>query len=75
MERNEKITTEAKAIMDNFVQALSQAEVESEKYGVERTIQTRKPQQKKGSTAFREKMFSNASNHTEEYIVAEKKKW
>jgi Asp-tRNA(Asn)/Glu-tRNA(Gln) amidotransferase C subunit len=69
-----KIERDAKAIMDEFSAALDELALEQD-IGVERNKQVREPSLTKPDLDFRERMFENAPKKSDEFIVAEKKKW
>jgi len=70
----EKILSEAKKIMDEFVKALSKVKVK-EKFGVERSKQTRDLSDNKCDPTFKKRMLANAPKVKDDYLVMEKKKW
>ena len=74
MDRTEKISQEAKQIMDTFFESLQKADVKIDEFGVIREKQTRNPSTYK-DTGFKEKMFANAKNKDNDYLYAEKKHW
>lgn len=70
----DKIREEAKALMDEFSQALDSISLQ-EDIGIERDEQVREPELEKLDKDFRKRMFENAPRKNDEYIIAEKKKW
>ncbi len=70
----EKITQEAKELMDEFSEALDKISLE-EDIGIERDDQVRDPKLEKLDEQFRGIMFDNAPNKDSDFIIAEKKKW
>lgn len=70
----EKIRSQAKQIMDEFVNALERVDSIREEYGVERREETRVS----GTSSFpgfRSRFFRNAPKKNDEYIIAERKNW
>ncbi len=75
MATKEEIVVQAKKIMDEFVSALNKVNVE-EKFGAERTEQTRVPSKDAcDSTEFRKRIFKNAPRVKDDYFIMEKKEW
>ena len=72
----EQIKKQAKQIMDDFVRALNKVDAEDLEVGIDRknSVRASKGRQPERSE-FRKLFFRNAPHKTEEYIVAEKKKW
>jgi len=71
----DKILSEAKKIMDEFIKALSNVKLK-EKFGVERLKQTRTPLTEKCENSdFKKRMLANAPKVKDDYLVMEKKKW
>ncbi len=73
--KRELIRKESKQILDNFSKALDKVKVKGkvlkEKFGGYREEKAGKQADKD----FRERMFANAPNKSEDCIVAETKKW
>ena len=70
----EQIKNETKKLLDKFSLALSK--IKSEESNVERDQDRRKEGEGKiGDERFRKIMFENAPVKSEEFIIAEKKKW
>jgi len=70
----EQIRNETKKLLDKFSLALSK--IKSEESNVERDQDRRKEGEGKiGDERFRKIMFENAPVKSEEFIIAEKKKW
>jgi len=75
MATKEEIQIQAKKIMDEFVSALSKVNVK-EKFGAERTEQTRTPSKETAdSTEFRKRIFKNAPKIKDDFFIMEKKEW
>ncbi|MFH1591049.1 MAG: hypothetical protein ABIC95_03905 [archaeon] len=74
----EKIQSEAKAIMDEFLKAIESLEYKEGDGLLRRKRQVRE-RNDKGSTLedneFRQRFLSNAPSHDTVYLLAEKKKW
>ncbi len=71
----EKIKSQAKAIMDEFVKALDKAGEVSGEVGLEREQATREGKKSKPDKDFRERMLKNAPKKDSDYILAERKSW
>ena len=71
----EKITKQAKNIMDNFIKALDKAECVKENFGSERKDSMRANIKKDKDPDFRKRMFMNAPKKKEDFLVMEKKNW
>jgi len=72
----EQIEKEAKEILDKFSKALASVKLEGEEWNVEREEDRR--EEKEGmdcDETFRKIMFENAPQKSEDFIIAEKKKW
>jgi hypothetical protein len=70
----EQIKNETKKLLDKFSIALSK--IKSEESNVERDSDRRKEGEGKiGDESFRKIMFENAPAKSEEFILAERKKW
>jgi len=70
-----KIKKQAKAIMDEFVNALDKVGEISGDAGLEREETTREARQAKQNNDFKERILKNAPKKSDSYIVAEKKSW
>ncbi|MBA3064363.1 hypothetical protein FP803_02910 [Candidatus Woesearchaeota archaeon] len=75
MINEEKITKQAKAIMDNFIRALDKAEGVKEEFGSERECSMRAEIKKDKDPEFRKRMFMNAPKKRDDFLVMEKKNW
>ena len=75
MENEEEIRAQAKKIIDDFVSALEKVKVKKKKsdegVGGFREEGNGTPT----DSDFRKRMFENAPNKDDDYIIAEKKKW
>ncbi len=71
----EKITKQAKNIMNNFIKALDKAESVKEEFGSERKDSTRTKIKKDKDPDFRKRMFKNAPKKRDDFLVMEKKNW
>ncbi|MFT4310182.1 MAG: hypothetical protein ACMXYC_00970 [Candidatus Woesearchaeota archaeon] len=70
-----EILQEAKLIMDEFVQALNEAQLQDEYCGVQRLICTREPHTQQAAPLFITQFLKNAPATNNNCIVAEKKRW
>jgi hypothetical protein len=70
----EKIQTQAKALMDEFIKALDKVEVAGET-GIEREKSTRVAKACPADEDFRKRMLKNAPRKDDDHILAEKKSW
>ncbi|MDO8459539.1 MAG: hypothetical protein Q7S74_00365 [Nanoarchaeota archaeon] len=73
--KQEQIKVEAKQILDNFAAALEKVKVEKKHLKKELGGFREEGQENSPNQEFRKKMFSNAPNKKENFIIAEKKKW
>ena len=71
----ESIRKQAKALMDEFMEALGEAEDLKEDVGIEREHNVRKPAKPELTEGFPESMLRNAPSKKDRYIAVEKKKW
>lgn len=71
----ENIRKQAKALMDEFINALEGAEEVNENIGVERKHNTREASECELAKGFPERMLKNAPSKKDRYVAAEKKKW
>ncbi|MBU1205264.1 MAG: hypothetical protein KKA61_03985 [Nanoarchaeota archaeon] len=71
----EKITKQAKNIMNNFIKALDKAESVKQEFGSERKCSMREKIKKHKDPEFRERMFKNAPKKRDDFLVMEKKNW
>jgi len=71
----EKITKQAKSIMDNFIRALDKAKGIKEEFGSERKCSMRAEIKKDKDRDFRKRMFKNAPKKRDDFLVMEKKNW
>ena len=72
--KKEEIKKQAKEIIDNFVKALENIEVEEAR--VEREEDRRKESEgKEADSEFRKIMFENAPKKKEDFIIGEKGSW
>ena len=74
MIEREKIRTQAKEIMDEFVKALDKVENIKQDYGIDRENEVRIPG-KPVHGSFRERMFRNAPKKNDGYLIMGKKNW
>ena len=73
---NDKITQQAKKIMDNFMSALKKAEEVKAPFTIKRDLNIRSSAaQLETNPDFRQRMLKNAPKVKDDCIVAEKKKW
>jgi len=71
----EALKEETKKLLDKFSKALDKVK-SSEEWNVEREEDRRKDEQGVSPNAnFREAMLKNATNKSEDFIIAEKKSW
>lgn len=71
---HDKVKTEAKKIMDEFMNALDSVGELKEEYGAERATETRVPS-KTSFLGFRKAMFRNAKKKNDDYIIMGKREW
>ncbi len=78
----EEIRLQVKGILEDFSKKLSRIKEEVKEQTIERPVSTRKEKQSQSensdssSNSFsRKKMFENAPNKDDDFIIAEKKKW
>lgn len=71
----DRIRTQAKAIMDEFVKALDKAGEISGEVGIEREHATRAAKKEKMDNEFRERMLKNAPKKDSDHVIAERKSW
>ena len=71
----EKISRQAKMIMDEFLKALDKADELGGEAGLERTEMTREGKKTKQNKDFRERMLKNAPRKDTDHIIAERKSW
>ena len=73
---HQKITQQAKKIMDNFISALDKADNKNLDFTVTRDSNIRKDNDHlQTNNDFSERMLKNAPNVKNDCIVAERKKW
>jgi len=73
---HQKITQQAKKIMDNFISALDKADNKNLDFTVKRDSNIRKDNDHlQTNNDFSERMLKNAPNVKNDCIVAERKKW
>lgn len=74
-QKREKIKEEVKRILDNFSKALEKVKFKErkEKKGVGGFRE--EGEGMKSDLNFRKRMFENAPNKSEDFVIAEKKKW
>lgn len=71
-----EIKQQAKNIIEDFSKQLSKLNKNVKEPTIERKIQERKEKNPRESDIeFRKKMFANAPNKNENFIIAEKKQW
>lgn len=75
MINEEKITKQAKSIMDNFIKALDKAKGIKGEFGSERKCSMRAEIKKHKDFDFRKRMFKNAPKKKDDFLVMEKKNW
>ncbi len=71
----EKIKKEAREILDNFSRALSKVKIKEKKEKKELGGFREEREGMLGDKDFRKRMFENAPNKNEDFLIAEKKKW
>jgi Asp-tRNA(Asn)/Glu-tRNA(Gln) amidotransferase C subunit len=72
----EEIRKEAKRILDDFSEKLEKVKDKAKESVVERPECERKEGQgKESDSSFRKRMFENALNKNDDFIIAEKGKW
>ena len=75
-EEKDKIRVQAKEIMDNFSKKLSSVKKKIPEPFVERDeFERTEGKGREPNTDFRKRMFDNAPNKNEDFIIAERKKW
>ena len=71
----ESIRKQAKALMDEFLLSLEEAENVKEEVGVERENNSRVPSKCEWTETFSNRMLENAPSKKNRCVAAEKKKW
>lgn len=71
----EKIKSQAKAIMDEFIRALELAGLSTGEGGLEREEMTREAKKTEPESEFRKRMLKNAPKKDNSHIIAERKSW
>ena len=73
--KREEVRKQAKEILDKFAKSLESVKFKEKKGKKELEGFREEAQGLKGDEDFRKRMFENAPNKNDDFIIAEKKKW
>ncbi len=73
--KREEIKKQAQGILRNFAKSLEKVKLKGKKEKKEIGGFREEGQGEKGDEDFRQRMFDNAPNKNEDFIIAEKKRW